>query len=506
MTADTDIRARAASVLREVTALRAAVAREGRARYRGWRGRLTRSVFAASALNFAHYLAVRHRDLRPLQRRLMALGVSSLGRLEGRVLASLDAVAVALAALSGQEAPRPPSERQFFRGETRLAENAAQCFGPRHRGRIGRIMVTLAADAAADPGIVQALARAGADTFRINCAHDGEAEWTRMVANIRAAEAAIGRRLPVLMDIGGPKVRTGEVLTPPDRARLQIGDTVLLARALRPDVAEVPFQATCTLPQVLERIAVGDQVSIDDGELLGTIVAEAYGGFLLRIGTGKLSGARFRPEKGLNFPDTDLGLDPLTDKDRQDLDFIVRNADMIGHSFVQTAAHVASLQAELRARRSDWQRIVLVGKIETPMAVANLPEIIVAAAARQPFAVMIARGDLAVEMGFERVAEMQEEIMWLSEAAHVPLIWATQVLEELIKKGLPSRGEMTDAAMAARAECVLLNKGPNVAAAVGVLDRLLRRMDEHQVKKTPTLRALHSWEPRGPSPAGRGLP
>jgi len=148
--------------------------------------------------------------------------------------------------------------------------------------------------------------------------------------------------------------------------------------------------------------------------------------------------------------------------------------------------------ARLRAER-DWQRLVLVGKIETPQAVANLPEIIVQAAGHQPFAVMIARGDLAVEMGFERVAEMQEEIMWVCEAAHVPLIWATQVLEELVKKGLPSRGEMTDAAMAARAECVLLNKGPNVSAAVGVLDRLLRRMGEHQVKKTPTLRALHAW-------------
>jgi pyruvate kinase len=434
----------------------------------------------------------------------MALGVSSLGRLEGRVLASLDAVAVALAALAGKPAPRPPSERQFFRGERCLARNAAECFGPAHRGRIGRIMVTLATDAADNPAIVRALVDAGADTLRINCAHDSEAEWTRMVANIRAAERATGRRLPIVMDIGGPKVRTGEVLTPPGRNRLQIGDTVLLARALRPDIAEVAFQATCTLPQVFDRIAVGDQVSIDDGELLGTIVAEAHGGFLLNIETGKLAGARFRPEKGLNFPDTDLGLDPLTDKDRQDLDFIVNNADMIGHSFVQTAAHVASLQAELAARRADWQKLVLVGKIETPTAVANLPEIIVEAAGRQPFAVMIARGDLAVEMGFERVAEMQEEIMWLCEAAHVPLIWATQVLEELVKKGLPSRGEMTDAAMAARAECVLLNKGPNVAAAIGVLDRLFRRMDEHQVKKTPTLRALHSWEP--PSPAGTPTP
>ncbi len=499
MTMSHDIRARAGALLGEVMALRTAVAAEGRARFRLWRGGIGRPVFGPSALNFAHYLALRHRDLRPLQRRLMVLGVSSLGRLEGHVLASLDAVVMALAALAGGALPRPPSERQFFRGETLLAANAAECFGPAHRGRIGRIMVTLAADAADNPAVVRALAEAGADTLRINCAHDSQAEWTRMVAHIRAAERATGRRLPILMDIGGPKVRIGRVLAPPDRARLLIGDVLLLARELRPDVTDVPFQATCTLPQVLDRIAIDDQVSIDDGELLGTIVGAAHGGFLVRIDHGKLAGVRFRAEKGLNFPDTDLGLDPLTDKDRQDLDFIVRNADMVGHSFVQNARHVASLQAELAARRADWQKLVLVGKIETPTAVANLPEIIVQAAGRQPFAVMIARGDLAVEMGFERVAEMQEEIMWLCEAAHVPLIWATQVLEELVKKGLPSRGEMTDAAMAARAECVLLNKGPNVAAAVGVLDRLLRRMGEHQVKKTPTLRALHSWEPREPA-------
>jgi len=108
-------------------------------------------------------------------------------------------------------------------------------------------------------------------------------------------------------------------------------------------------------------------------------------------------------------------------------------------------------------------------------------------------AVMIARGDLAVELGFERLAEMQEEILWICEAAHVPAIWATQVLEGLVRTGLPSRGEMTDAAMAGRAECVMLNKGPNVGIAIDALDRLLHRMGQHQVKKTPTLRALKTW-------------
>lgn len=106
---------------------------------------------------------------------------------------------------------------------------------------------------------------------------------------------------------------------------------------------------------------------------------------------------------------------------------------------------------------------------------------------------MIARGDLAAEIGFERLAEMQDEILRICEAAQVPVIWATQVLEDLVKDGVPSRGEMTDAAMAVRAECVMLNKGPEVMAAVELLDRLMARMGHHLSKKTPRLRALRSW-------------
>jgi pyruvate kinase len=106
---------------------------------------------------------------------------------------------------------------------------------------------------------------------------------------------------------------------------------------------------------------------------------------------------------------------------------------------------------------------------------------------------MIARGDLAVEVGYERLAEIQEEILWLCEAAHIPVIWATQVLETLVKKGIPSRAEMTDAAMGERAECVMLNKGPYIAEAVTILDDVLQRMQAHQIKKSPQLRALHSW-------------
>jgi pyruvate kinase len=490
-----EVKALAHEALREIVALRRQTAAEGRKLYRSWRKRIARSSFAPSALNFAHYLALRRQELRPLQRKLMGLGISSLGRLESRVLVCLDAVAVALAALAGEESTHccSPSQAHFFRGEARLAAHVAEIFGPMRPSRIGRIMVTLPSEAADDPGLVMTYAERGADVMRINCAHDGVREWSKMVANIRSAEAKAGRRLPVLMDIGGPKVRADRVLTPPDRNRLHIGDIFLLTPEVRPAIADLPFQVSCSTAGVFDSIGIGDEVSVDDGQLQGTVIGEGHGGYIVRIGRGKLAGVKLVPGKGLNFPSAALKLDPLTDKDRRDLNFIATHADMVGYSYVQTADHVAMLQAELARRRDDWQRLGLVGKIETPRAVRHLPEIIVQAAGHQPFAVMIARGDLAVEMGFERVAEMQEEILWLAEAAHVPVIWATQVLEDLVKRGLPSRGEMTDAAMAGRAECVMLNKGPNVAGAIDVLDRLLHRMGEHQVKKTPTLRALHSW-------------
>ncbi len=106
---------------------------------------------------------------------------------------------------------------------------------------------------------------------------------------------------------------------------------------------------------------------------------------------------------------------------------------------------------------------------------------------------MIARGDLAVEIGHLRLAEVQEELLWLCEAAHVPVIWATQVLDNLVKKGMGHRGEMTDAAMAERAECVMLNKGPFAVEAVRLLASLLARMEGHQFKKTSRMRELHVW-------------
>jgi pyruvate kinase len=132
-------------------------------------------------------------------------------------------------------------------------------------------------------------------------------------------------------------------------------------------------------------------------------------------------------------------------------------------------------------------------KIETPLAVRNLPQLIIQSAKRNPTAVMIARGDLAVELGFARLSEVQEELLWLCEAAHAPVIWATQVLDQFVKEGVFSRAETTDAAMAQRADCVMLNKGPHLVEAVALLRDILARMDRHHIKKFARFARLSAW-------------
>jgi pyruvate kinase len=153
---------------------------------------------------------------------------------------------------------------------------------------------------------------------------------------------------------------------------------------------------------------------------------------------------------------------------------------------------VEALQEELRKHQAEHVGIML--KIETKEGFRNLPHLLLAVMRSYPAGIMIARGDLAVECGWQRLAEVQEEILWLTEAAHLPVVWATQVLESLSKKGRPSRAEITDAAMAQRADCVMLNKGPYVVEAIRMLDGILKRMQEHQHKKASMLRSLNVSE------------
>ncbi|MCS0497376.1 pyruvate kinase [Ancylobacter sp. MQZ15Z-1] len=449
--------------------------------------------------NLAHYLALRHHDLRGLQRELMRRGLSSLGRLESRVLPTLDAVLAVLAALTGRPAPFPaPDAAAFFAGEARLDAASAASLGTEPPGRYTRIMVTLPSEAATDAAFVAALVEHGMDVARINCAHDDAEAWRAMAHHVRAAGEAQGRRIAVLMDIAGPKIRTEAVLPMKKgkpSGRLMTGDALRLVAqgAPRPD-EEVSFSAAVSLPEIVTRLAVGDRVLYDDGKVEGVVESLAEGEAVIRIRHAREKGTKLKPEKGINLPDTALGLSPLTAKDDADLATVIECADMIGYSFVSRPEDIDLIEAAIaRHGRDPGRPLGLMAKIERPDAVKNLPDLIARAAGRGPFSVMIARGDLAAEIGFERLAEMQEELLWICEAAAVPAIWATQVLEDLVRDGIPSRGEMTDAAMAARAECVMLNKGPAVIEAVDLLGRLLGRMAGHLDKKTPTLRALRSW-------------
>ncbi len=480
--------------------LRSDVLAEGEQLFESSRPRITRGLYAESARNLACYLALRRRDLRDVQIELMRWGLSSLGRCEGRVAPALDAIVTSLGAICRSDDPRIPpypSAARFDYGEHTIDQAATAIFGPERRGRHARIMVTLPTEAATDPAFASRLVEHGVACVRINCANDSAAVWQAMIEQIRRAERAAAQADPIriLMDLGGPKVRTIRPNALKKR-RFVVGDQLLLARDVAVDSPSAARIARfgCTLPEVHDQLQVGAQVWIDDGKIGTKVTTITPEGALLEIIQAVPGGEKLRNGKGLNFPDSDLSIMPLTPKDLNDLDVVVKLADMVGYSFVQSADDVARLQEELAQRgAAERPELAIVLKIETRRAVRNLPELLVQAAGSMPTAVMIARGDLAVELGYARIAEMQEELLWLCEAAHVPVIWATQVLDQLAKEGRPSRAEVTDAAMSDRAECVMLNKGPFIFAAVQLLDDVLLRMQAHQNKKMPRLRALRSW-------------
>lgn len=298
------------------------------------------------------------------------------------------------------------------------------------------------------------------------------------------------------------------------RVRVSEGDTLLLTCDGRPgEPARFDANGRCLAPArigcvecgTLDGVGVGDPVWIDDGRIGARVVERRAEGLLLRITHARAGGIVLKADRGLNFPHSRLDLPTLTDKDLADLDFVVRHADMVGLSFVEKAADLERLFDELRSRQAG--HLGVIAKIENAQAVHALPELLLAALGHQPFGLMIARGDLAVELGGERLSEIQEEILWLAEAAHTPVVWATQVLESLAKQGAVSRPELSDAVLGQRAECVMLNKGPHILDALHTLNEVLRRTELRQRKNSPRLRALSIAGERrfgAPDAAGEG--
>ena len=573
----------------------------------------------ASSINLIHYLGLRRRDVRSLQERLAAVGLSSLGRMESHVFANLNAMIDLLrCAIGKNSADRilPLMERT---GAAQLEINTNNLFGKPPTHRRVRIMITLPSEVADDYSLIKAMLVKGMDCARINCAHDTPAIWSRMIEQIAMARRETGRHCRILMDLGGPKLRTGEIaqgpavlkwkpqrdmfghvvapariwlqpegetssnpapadaclpvegdwiakvtsrdiieltdargalrtlkiiekigtgfwaecnqttyVTPgtelklirvqhnghsrpvgrigtvaslpqiPESIRLHVGDNLTITKEQLPGM---PAQfdtnghllrtasIACSLPEVFLTVEPGERILIDDGRIGGVIRSVSKSKIVVEITQAGDGGEKLLANKGINLPDSRLDLTGLTKQDIEHLEFVVQHADMVGLSFVRNSADIKLLQTHLQ--RLEAEKIGIVLKIETRAAFENLPELLFTLLHSQTVGVMIARGDLAVECGYERLAELQEEILWLAEAARLPVIWATQVLEGLSKSGKPSRAEITDAAMGVRAECVMLNKGAHIIEAIQTLDDILHRMQSHQQKKRSLLRRLH---------------
>ncbi|HYP99304.1 MAG TPA: pyruvate kinase [Polyangiaceae bacterium] len=575
-----------------------------------------------SAKNLVHYVALRQRDLRGLQAQLAQRGLSSLGRAESCVMGALLQVSTRAHESLAVDGQAIPGELERLRQLCQTAASASSAqellhrhtvdiFGPRPGDRHVYVMVTAPSAEEADREWMVRLLEAGMNVLRINCAHETEEAWSKIIDALEAAREKTGKPCRVLMDLAGPKIRTGVIkskrrvatwkpqrddigkaIAParvvirralaapmegepatllignkdfaklrvsdelrfrdardksrtlvveeldPDQAiafalerayvlgeadvqirrgkkhkddvTLAVGDMADVAIDVRPgdtllltkrDVAgtaperdhkgrvETPGIVSCTLPDALEHLEVGHRVLFDDGKIHAVVErVKNSGDFSLRVVRTDRPVSKLRAEKGINLPDTRITVPALSDDDRRALAFVVNRADAVSLSFVRSVEDIRALHQELARLEKVGLGVVL--KIETRAGFENLPNLLLEGLRKPPLGVMIARGDLAVEVGFERLAELQDEILWLCEAAHVPAIWATQVLDTLARTGVPSRAEVTDASASVAAECVMLNKGTFIHEAVSVLSGILRRMENHRYKKRSLFRKL----------------
>ncbi|HMO32048.1 MAG TPA: pyruvate kinase [Lacibacter sp.] len=432
-----------------------------------------------NAANLLHYMALRSLDIRDMQDVLHATGLSSLASSESHIRGQVLAILQRL----GSRRKTPSGVFTYDAAAASLHRKSEGLFGKRSRQGIPYIMVTFDTCHADDYASVKNLLLSGMNVARINCAHDDESAWFRMIQQVRRASRVTGMPCKIYMDLAGPKIRT--VVPGGGKLKIREGELLCLTDEAHFE-AGIPHSIGCTIPGIAAQLQVGETVLFDDGLVEARVEkTEALCATLqvMRISSKK---PVIRHEKGINFPESNLSLSALTDFDRSCLPFVQKHADLLGYSFLRTTRDLH----ELREAMGSGKRPSIILKIETPEAVKNLPSLLFSGMQDTFAGVMIARGDLAVEIGFERMSEIQEEILWICEAAHVPVIWATQVLENLNKSGIATRSEVTDAAYAAHADCVMINKGDFTIHVIEMLKDILQRSGGHHVKKRYTFRPL----------------
>lgn len=569
-------------------------------------------VYTKSAQNLVHYLAFRSFDIASLQDKLRKLGLPSLTNIEGHVMESLLSIKTIINHLLGKQIVESKKGVVSSTSSKKiLSTNTKKLFGFKSKKRQTRIMVTMPNTAAEEPAFIKKLLKSGMNSARINCAHDNPEVWKKMILNIEQAKTALNKNCKVMMDLGGPKLRTGPMeegpkvlrirpernslgettnpakvwIAPPDvwppndnadailpvdkllfdkikrgnkllftdtrgkkcsihierkegpgkwglctdsayvttgtemelhrekqsgKTTINMGEVLPLEQYLMLKTGDIliltrdstsgqnavydasgkllsPAFVSCTLPEIFNHVKVGEPIFFDDGKIEG-IIEDAHPDHLtIKITYAKDLGSKLKADKGINLPQSELPISGLTEKDKLDMEFVIKNADAVNFSFVNEARDVQDLLDVIDELEG---KIGVILKIETKKGFKNLPHIILKAMRIQPIGVMIARGDLAIETGWKNFATIQEEILRICEAAHIPDIWATQVLENLAKKGVPSRAEITDASLAQRAECVMLNKGLYIEKAVKLLDKILIKMQRYQKKKHTLLPRL----------------
>lgn len=437
-----------------------------------------------SAINFLKYLILRKTDVRELQIMLHENGLSSLASCESHTQRQIEMTLQHL----GEKFEKLDSCTTDF-GSKKIEESSRQLFGPKPENWPASIMVTFDSAFLAEKDLIPKLLKKGMSTARINCAHDDESVWQEMVDKIRLASKITGLPCKIHVDLAGPKIRTKLLTKGKDKGRVEIkiGETIWLSDSAKgfksKEIVISPNESG-----VIAGLKIGDRVFIDDGLILGLVQKVDKDKALLKIERISSKKPFIKAEKGINFPDCSLQISSLTDFDKKCLPFVCANADTVGFSFVRSSRDIADLRAALKEIVADIPFIIL--KIETHEAVKNLPSLLLEGMKDADFGVMIARGDLAVEIGFERLVEIQDEILWLCEAAHVPVIWATQVLENLHKSGVATRAEVTDAGHASRAECIMINKGKHTLEVLKTLRDISQRSAALRIKNRLVFRPL----------------
>jgi pyruvate kinase len=440
----------------------------------------------SSYLNLLFYLVLRSEDIRDLQTRLHIVGLSSLSSSESHIYSQLKAI---LERLGKEFNPEDQYDYGYHEASNDLRFKSEVLFGEKRELMVPFIMVTLDTGFAEDYGKLKELLLTGMNVARINCAHDDEAVWEKMIKNVRRATGETHLPCRIYMDLAGPKIRTILPGKKNHKHKIEVepGEMIYLTDNSEENDSEEKWIG-CTIKGIIQQLKTGERVLFDDGSIeckIENLEKDKAALTVIRVSREK---PFIKPEKGINFPDSNLSLSSITDFDMACLPFICRHTDLIGYSFVRNSNDLLQLQHLLSAQ--ERKDILIVLKIETQESVRNLPSLLIQGMQDRAFGVMIARGDLAIELGFERMSEIQEEILWICEAAHVPVIWATQVLETLNKTGLATRSEITDATYSGFAECVMINKGEHTVEVIETLKDILFRGGGHHIKKRYTFRPL----------------